>query len=88
MTQELALLATLGGVISTIMLMFLPAIMELRNPKDAGPRLIAENFSGFIVAAKPLSPQILEDIEGETRTIMKHPYFLRFLQNLESGFSE
>ena len=29
----------------TILIMFLPTIIELRKPRDAGPRLITESFA-------------------------------------------
>jgi hypothetical protein len=36
-----ALTATIG---TSVFFMFLPVIVELKKPKDAGPRLIAEYF--------------------------------------------
>jgi hypothetical protein len=34
------------GTTTAITIMFLPAILELRKPKDGGPRLIMDSLSG------------------------------------------
>ena len=33
----------LFGVITFVLTMFLPALLELKKPRDAGPRIITEN---------------------------------------------
>jgi len=45
MALIMLLIALLGTVAFTSSLMLLPAVIELRHPKDAGPRLIIENFA-------------------------------------------
>ena len=45
MIQELTLLiVTLTAMALTILIMFLPTIIELRKPHDAGPRLITDSI--------------------------------------------
>jgi hypothetical protein len=90
MIPGLISLATIGGVVATILFMFLPAIVELKKPKDAGPRLITENFSPLsLTLNNPLQMKniqpVLADIEGEvgiTKAICVK--ILGFLPNLES----
>lgn len=64
MTLELSLMLTLTvlGAPSLLLVMLLPTILELRKPKDAGPRLIMPDFFEF---ARSVSANIyfLEDIE-------------------------
>ena len=38
-------IVTLFAMALTILIMFLPTIIELRKPRDAGPRLITESFT-------------------------------------------
>jgi hypothetical protein len=44
MIQELTLIGTFLGIVAALFLMFMPAIMELKHPQDAGTRLIIEKF--------------------------------------------
>jgi hypothetical protein len=86
MTETL-ILATVGGVAALVLAMFLPAILELRKPKDAGPRLITENFAFPLPLTNtvPLNnQQVLSDLEEEARIAPTHPKFLSYLSNLES----
>ncbi len=39
---ETLVVTLLGTALVTLALMFLPALIELRNPKDAGPRIISD----------------------------------------------
>jgi len=87
MIQELTLIGTFLGIVAALFLMFMPALMELKRPKDAGPRLILENFV-TLPAHAPTPPPVLIDIEGEAQIIMTYERFLSFLPNLESAFSE
>jgi hypothetical protein len=82
-TSVLVLLATISGVGATVLLMFVPAIMELRNPKDAGPRMIAGNFSSLPLTLTKM-PSIIGDIEGETSKTKTYVRLPGFLFNLES----
>jgi hypothetical protein len=87
MIQELTLIGTFLGIVAALFLMFMPALMELKHPQDAGPRLIIENFVMLSTPA-PTPHPVLIDIEGEAQIIMTYERFLRFLPNLESAFSE
>jgi hypothetical protein len=88
MTPLLVILATIGGVAATILLMFLPAMVELWKPKDAGPRLIAGNFpTSILTLNNPLlmanfQPN-LTDIEGELAIPTIYAKTLGFLPNIE-----
>lgn len=45
-------LVTLIAIITmTFLLMYLPAIIELRKPKDSGPRLINDNIAKIKISA-------------------------------------
>lgn len=93
MTPVLVLLATIGGVAATMLLMFLPAIVELWKPKDAGPRLIAENFTTSTLTLnnpslmKNIQPD-LTDIESEMGITKGYAKTLGLLPNLESFMFE
>lgn len=89
MTSEFISIVMIGGVAATILLMFLPAILEVWKPKDAGPRLIAENFwTPSLTSNKPSlkgNPEIfLVDIENEIGITKIYTKTLGFLFNLES----
>lgn len=85
MIQELTLIGTFLGIVTALFLMFIPAIVELKRPQDAGPRLILENF---VMLSVPTPPPVLIDLECEAQIVMTHERFLRLLPNLESAFSE
>jgi hypothetical protein len=89
MTSEFISIIMIGGVAATILLMFLPAILEVWKPKDAGPRLIAENFcASSLTSNKPSlkgNPEpFLVDIENEIGITKIYTKTLGFLFNLES----
>jgi hypothetical protein len=85
MIQELTLIGTFLGMVTVLFLMFMPALIELKRPQDAGPRLIIDNVVLLPTHTKPL---VLMDLEGEAHLIMTHERFLCLLPNLESAFSE
>ena len=87
MIQELTLIGTFLGLVTALCLMFIPSLIELRHPQDAGPRLILENFV-VLPALASIQPAVLVDLEGEAHLIMTRERFLHFLTNLESAFSE
>ena len=87
MLQELTLIGTFLGIVTALFLMFMPSLIELKHPQDAGPRLILENFI-MLPAPPPIHPLFLMDLEGEAHLIMTNERFLSFLPNLESTFSE
>ena len=88
MTQELLVLSTLCGLAVAVAAMFLPALVELWKPKDAGPRLIAENLIPSLGLKTSLPPNnlspIIIDIEGEDKMVITCAKLLSFLPNLES----
>ena len=68
----------------TILLMFLPAIIELKKPKDAGPRLITENFTKIgLNALKIPIINIEDDWKLDIQSTMKIASFLHVIPNLE-----
>jgi hypothetical protein len=40
----ITLIIAIAATAIVVLLMFLPAIIELKKPKDAGPRLITDSF--------------------------------------------
>ncbi len=56
-------IVTLIGMALTILIMFLPTIIELRKPRDAGPRLITESFT----SAQPLNLKTSSDDKDELK---------------------
>jgi len=59
--SSLSLLLTMGVVVSVAVsvLLFLPALIELKKPKDAGPRLIADSDSfAFSKSLNNISPNL------------------------------
>jgi len=89
MTETLILLITICSVAASVLVMFLPALFELRKPKDAGPRLI---IGDFVALPAPLTSPItkiiqlpvISDIESEGRATIDYSKFLGFLPNVES----
>lgn len=66
-----------------VLFMFLPSIIELRKPRDAGPRLICTNFRAGLVNSKNL----LIDVEPRFVTdqlTMKGSIFPSFICNIEA----
>lgn len=87
MIQELTLIGTFLGIVIALCLMFMPALVELKRPQDAGPRLILENFSRLSAPAI-MSKLTLIDLEDESQKIKTYERLLYFLPNLESASSE
>jgi hypothetical protein len=68
-----------------IFIMLLPALVETKKPKDAGPRIIMENFSLIPeVKGKTLLPNIEDEHKFDQTIIQKVAETLRFLHNLEA----
>jgi hypothetical protein len=73
------------GVLVFLLIMLLPALLELKRPSDAGPRVITENASAIL---PPIRKKILiVDVEEEQRfdqaLVTKISQILAFLPNLE-----
>jgi hypothetical protein len=62
MLDSLLVALAMASVVS-VGLLFLPAIVELKKPRDAGPRLIADNFGKNCSSAKTS----LINIEDESK---------------------
>jgi hypothetical protein len=75
----LALTTTLSA-----MLLFLPAIIELRKPKDAGPRLIPDYFVQMrLLSQKTALFNIDDDLKYDSQIVMIFENFLNFIPNLD-----
>jgi hypothetical protein len=48
-----------------VIIMFLPALLELRKPRDAGPRIIMEDVQGRLVGLSGVA--VIGNIEDEHR---------------------
>ena len=68
----------------TFLLMFLPAIIELKKPKDAGPRLINDNIAKIRISTLkiPLT-NIEEEQKFGSQSIINIASFLYLIPNLE-----
>jgi hypothetical protein len=60
-----AILLVVIGAPALILVMFLPALLELRRPRDRGPRMIMNDFHGLLVG--PPSVGAVLNIEEEQR---------------------
>jgi hypothetical protein len=66
MGLETLMITIFGTATVTLSLMFLPAVLELSHPKDAGPRFIHDT-------ASVIFPLPLVDIEDYYRFIIEFP---------------
>jgi len=76
-------LATMIAMI--IILFFLPAILELKRPKDAGPRIIEDNSAKITLGR--LKIPIVDIEEGQRlsyQPVIKNAAFLYNFPNIES----
>ena len=80
--QSLYVLATETAIVtSTVALLFLPAIIELKKPKDSGPRLLNDSLAKIRISALQTAlTNIEEDDNSQTITLAS---FLYQLPNLE-----
>jgi hypothetical protein len=69
------------GVSTFILVMFLPALLELKNPKDAGPRRITEEVSIWKVETNLASME--KDVKVDQALIKKISEVIAVLPNLE-----
>ena len=79
------ILTSLAAAIATItILFFLPAIIELKRPKDAGPRIIRDNPAKMTLGM--LKIPIIDIEEGQKLTYqltIKNAAFLYNIPNIE-----
>ena len=81
------ILATLEwGTPLFVSVMFLPTLLELMKPKDAGPRLIISNLTP-ISAESAMPDNVLQDLEKasdiDERLIALFQNTFGFIQNLD-----
>jgi hypothetical protein len=73
------------GVSTFIFIMLLPALLELKRPKDAGPRAIVDKI--IVAQAQMRKTLLIVDLEEERgfdkRLIEKIADVIAFLPNLE-----
>jgi len=72
------------GVVNFILLMFLPALLELRKPRDAGPRKIMNDVPTGESQKKIISMERAEEIEVDQALAKKMANVLSILPNLEA----
>jgi hypothetical protein len=80
------LITTFGATAGiTMLITLLPAILELKKPLDAGPRLIIEDFTHLTTNQFRIPLMNLEDeINPVNQLNIKLPDFPRFVPNLET----
>ncbi len=86
MIQSLNTFATaLIGVATTgILILFLPAIIELKRPLDAGPRLIRGNFAEILLSDLKIPIiNVEDDWRLDRQSTMTVRGFFDFVPNLE-----
>jgi hypothetical protein len=68
-----------------VLIVFLPAIIELRNPKDCGPRMITSRVPNVGLATGPLNylVNIEEDLQFASSVFHPLMKILEFLPDLE-----
>jgi hypothetical protein len=82
----LPLIATLAiSVFLSFTLLFLPAIVELRKPRDAGPRFMTDSFSQIHLSTLKTSLLDIEDgSKFDSQLASKIWGSLSFISNLEA----
>jgi len=83
-TPVMMFVALASGVVVFILVMFLPALFELRNPKDSGPRKILEEALDAVSQMKILSLEKSEEILPDQTLVKKIANVLSVLPDLES----
>ncbi|MCX6643934.1 MAG: hypothetical protein NT043_01825 [Candidatus Bathyarchaeota archaeon] len=78
-------LATLIAIATiTFLLMFLPAIIELKKPKDAGPRLINDNIAKIRISTLKIPiTNIEEEQKFDSQSTINIASFIYLIPNLE-----
>lgn len=72
------------GIFVPVLVLFLPAIIELKKPKDGGPRLIEETASDlFRRAGIVLISDIEEELKLDSLVIRSMARIIDFLPTLE-----
>ncbi len=82
---NMLIITMLSSTTLAILIMFLPAVIELKRPLDAGPRLIKGNFAEILLSNLKIPIINLEDdskLEGQLTMTVKG--FFDFVPNLEA----
>jgi len=84
-TTPVMMFVTLAsGVVVFILIMFLPAIFELTNPKDSGPRKITDEAFDAVFQMKIPSLERSEETRPDQTLVKKVASALSVLPDLES----
>ena len=68
----------------TFLLMFLPAVIELKKPKDAGPRLINDNIAKIRISTLKIPiTNIEEEQKFDSQSTINIASFIYLIPNLE-----
>ncbi len=85
MIPLIPLIATIPATALVVTLMFLPALIELKRPRDAGPRLIANSFAPWrLISLKSVLSDIEEEVKFDSKLDSRIAIFLNFVPNLEA----
>jgi len=84
-TTPVMMFVTLAsGVVVFILVMFLPAIFELTNPKDSGPRKITDEAFDAVLQMEIHSLERSEETRPDQTLVKKMASALSVLPDLES----
>jgi hypothetical protein len=83
-TPVMMFVALASGVVVFVLVMFLPALFELKNPKDSGPRKIMDDALDAVSQMKIVSLERGEEIEVDQALVKKMASVLSVLPDLES----
>jgi hypothetical protein len=78
------LIALAFGVVMFVLFMFLPALLELRRPRDAGPRKIMEDAFAGESQMEIASMEEAEELKADQAVVKKVSIILSVLPNLEA----
>jgi hypothetical protein len=88
MTAEMSplmLIMLVLGISVFVFIMLLPALLELKRPRDAGPRRILESTQGFLPYSQILMLEKAEErISTDLGIMRKITEIISFLPNLEA----
>jgi hypothetical protein len=88
MTAEMSplmLIMLVLGISVFVFIMLLPALLELKRPRDAGPRRILEGTHGFLPYSQILMLEKAEErISTDLGIMRKITEIISFLPNLEA----
>lgn len=83
-TPVMMFVALASGVVVFVLVMFLPALFELKNPKDSGPRKIMDEALDAVSQMKIVSLERGEEIQVDQALVKKMASVLSVLPDLES----